>query len=304
MFAADPEGTRKKLVPVMVQRCEPDGLLSQVVQIRIHDLDEPAARQALVNGVKTGRAKPAASPGFPGQPKQPPGVVAPSTALVWRRQPSPASVAWRSDLENRIPNQSSGCEAVDLHLVPVADQGRLQVRDLTSLADTLPAHGRQHGSFTAVDALDVRHNGTEVVVTSRSRGTVAGLAVTRTGQRSAWAGLPRDILGAVLDEDNLTGQLATMLQTLVELPSPEPELVIPAVGIEPARMVSVGRVSDLPRSTASLGHGMPTHVRPPADDAVTVAASRRVWWPAVKQAGCSQQEQAVDGQRPAATEPR
>lgn len=194
--------------------------------------------------------------------------------LAWRRRTTPANVVWRSEPENRLPNQSSGYEAVELHLVPVGDDGRLQVRDLTSLAHALPAHGRQHGTFTAVDALDVRTGGTEVVVTSAGRGTVAGLAVTRSGQRSIWAGLPRDMLGAVLDEEDLAGQLANMLATLVELPIPAPELMVPAVGIEPARMVSAGKVSDLPRSSASLGHGMPAHIRPPADDAVTFAALR------------------------------
>jgi hypothetical protein len=31
VFAADPEGAGKTLVPVMVRHCQPDGLLSQVV---------------------------------------------------------------------------------------------------------------------------------------------------------------------------------------------------------------------------------------------------------------------------------
>jgi hypothetical protein len=31
VFAADPEGVAKRLVPVMVRRCEPDDLLGQVV---------------------------------------------------------------------------------------------------------------------------------------------------------------------------------------------------------------------------------------------------------------------------------
>lgn len=226
--------------------------------------------------MKAGRAKPVESPAFPGL------APSPGTAdtgrsdepLVWRRLTTPANVVWRSELENRQPNQSSGYEAVELHLVPVGDDGRLQVRDLTSLAQALPAHGRQHGTFTVVDALDVRTGGTEVVVTNAGHGTVAGLAVTRSGQRSKWTGLPRDMLGAVLDEEDLAGQLANMLATLVELPIPAPELMTPAVGIEPARMVSVGKMSDLPRSSASLGHGMPAHIRPPADDAVAFTALR------------------------------
>jgi len=66
VFAADPEGAQRRLVPVMVRFCEPDGLLGQVVQIRIHDLDDTAARQRLLDGVRTGRAKPLGPPAFPG----------------------------------------------------------------------------------------------------------------------------------------------------------------------------------------------------------------------------------------------
>lgn len=68
VLADDPEGKKKKktLVPVMVRRCEPTGLLSQMVQIRIHDLDDVTATEKLLDGVKAGRGKPAKPPAFPG----------------------------------------------------------------------------------------------------------------------------------------------------------------------------------------------------------------------------------------------
>jgi len=50
----------------MVRRCEPDGLLSQVVQIRIYDVDATTAQRMVLEGVKAGRAKPIDPPAFPG----------------------------------------------------------------------------------------------------------------------------------------------------------------------------------------------------------------------------------------------
>lgn len=53
---------------------------------------------------------------------------------------------------------------------------------------------------------------------------------------------------------------------LAKIDAPIPTRVIPLVGIEPAGMVSAGRVEDLPRTSAQLGHGMPQNIRPTADE--------------------------------------
>jgi hypothetical protein len=277
VFAADPEGAKRRLVPVMVRECRPDGLLSQVVQIRIHNLDMAAAKQKLLAGVKAGRAKPVGPPPYPGATAAPAtddGVLGQAPArLAWRRLPSPPVVAWRSDLDNRLPNQSA-YEAVEVHLVPVGDDARLQVGELNKLSAVLPGYGRQHGVFSTVEALDVRFDAVGVVVSSTERGKVAGLAVNRSGQRSTWSALPRDMLGAILDPLHLTDQLTEMLDVLAELPLPAPELIVPAAGIESARLLAEGKVAELPRSSAQLGHGMPENVRPTAEDAVVSTALR------------------------------
>jgi hypothetical protein len=149
---------------------------------------------------------------------------------------------------------------------------RLQVRELTGLKATLPDHGRRHGIFSPTEALDAQADSTKTVVLSRERGRVAGLAVTRSGQRSSWLGLPRDMLGAVLDESHLTEQLLGMLVVLTSLPLPASERVVPVIGIEPAAMIAIGSVAQMPRSSAQIGHGMPRSVRPAAGDAVATAA--------------------------------
>jgi len=268
VFAADPEGADQRLIPVMVKPCTPNGLLSQVVQIRIHGLDVSAAAQKLIDGVKTGRAKPTTPPAFPGSAATAHPTCG-GVAMAWRAV-APAEVTWRMDLDDRLPHQS-GDEALELHLVPTDDRARLQMRDIAELSMTLPGFGRQHGLFSAIEELDATSDTSRALVTTRARGRVAGIAVTRTGQRSIWTGLPRDSLGAILDETDLVQQLTTSLRILSELPIPDAGLMVPAVGIEPATMLSIGTVAALPRSTAQFGHAMSQSLRPAAEDALDLA---------------------------------
>lgn len=64
-FAQDPTGAKKTLLPVRVQECNLKGMLSQIVYIDLVDKPEDEARELLLAGLKIGRAKPAAAPGFP-----------------------------------------------------------------------------------------------------------------------------------------------------------------------------------------------------------------------------------------------
>ena len=66
-FAQDPQGHKQKLVPVRVRSCDPEGLLPAIVYIDLVDFDEAEAREKLLDGVRQGRAKPAARPAFPGK---------------------------------------------------------------------------------------------------------------------------------------------------------------------------------------------------------------------------------------------
>jgi hypothetical protein len=68
-FAKDPEGMKRSLVPVRIRECPTEGLLKTVVYIDLVGLDDVAARQALIDGVKATRAKPAEKPAFPGAPR-------------------------------------------------------------------------------------------------------------------------------------------------------------------------------------------------------------------------------------------
>ena len=47
-FAQDPEGMKRKLVPVVVKGCQPQGLLAPIVHISIVGLEQEAARAKLL----------------------------------------------------------------------------------------------------------------------------------------------------------------------------------------------------------------------------------------------------------------
>ncbi|MGE0679806.1 MAG: TIR domain-containing protein [Candidatus Binatia bacterium] len=66
-FAKDPQGKDRTLVPVRITPCELPGLLAPIIYVDLVGEDEQAALAALLDGVKTGRAKPQRSPVFPGQ---------------------------------------------------------------------------------------------------------------------------------------------------------------------------------------------------------------------------------------------
>jgi tetratricopeptide (TPR) repeat protein len=65
-FAQDPMGEKGMLLPVRVRECDLKGLLPQIIYIDLVGLDEVVAQDALLAGVRRGRAKPTAPPGFPG----------------------------------------------------------------------------------------------------------------------------------------------------------------------------------------------------------------------------------------------
>jgi hypothetical protein len=97
-FAQDSTGAKRRLIPVRVRECKPTGLLAPIVYIDLVGLDEPAAKAALLAGVKRGRAKPSTVPPFPGkgqgrQPKFPGPASTAETATKAARRPTTGSTA-------------------------------------------------------------------------------------------------------------------------------------------------------------------------------------------------------------------
>lgn len=281
VFAGDPEGAKNALVPIMVEECRPEGLLSQVVQIRIHGLDEAAARKLILEGVRRERNKPTTPPPFPGTstlsasgstlgvpfpvPAGPGGKVS-SERLRWQSPAPPITLSWRRDLGRTMPGQRSA-EAVEVHLGFAGDDARLQVTELSDLKEQLPDYGRRTGIFTRLEALESHADSTVAYTTSSGWHNEKGLAVTRSGQRSTWAPLPRGPIRALLDVEDLVGQVTAMLHALTALELPHGPLVVPAIGLDPATMISYGNVA-APGNTASFGHRQPDHLHVTPDEAI------------------------------------
>jgi hypothetical protein len=75
-WAADPAGAQRKLLAIRVAECERPGLLAGVVSIDLFGLAEATARarlRTMTASARTGRAKPAAAPGYQGRtvPREP-----------------------------------------------------------------------------------------------------------------------------------------------------------------------------------------------------------------------------------------
>jgi hypothetical protein len=94
-FAQDPTGEKGTLLPVRVRECDLKGLLPQIIYIDLVGLDETAAQDALLAGVRRERAKPTAPPGFPGViprsvPQRPrfPGALPPIWNISHLRNPN------------------------------------------------------------------------------------------------------------------------------------------------------------------------------------------------------------------------
>jgi len=96
-FQQDPRGEKGILVPIRIQECKPPGLLGPIAYIDLVGLDETAAHETLLDGVRQGRNKPPTAPLFPGSlsetqrtiPQQPrfPGAFPPIWNVPYARNP-------------------------------------------------------------------------------------------------------------------------------------------------------------------------------------------------------------------------
>lgn len=189
--------------------------------------------------------------------------------LAWRTLAGPLGAAWRSELIWGSGDFEP--PAVEVHLLPVGETPRLEVRRLGRLTEELAALGRQRGLFAAGE--DLRMDCSDQIAWAASadwkRGP-AGVAVQRTGARSAWIPLPRDMYGAILDPGDLAERIGGLLRLLTEISVTEPEHVALAIAVEPGTGLAEGKVGELPRAEADAGRPVP-HIRVRPDDELPFA---------------------------------
>ncbi|WP_250290957.1 toll/interleukin-1 receptor domain-containing protein [Frankia sp. CiP1_Cm_nod1] len=69
-WRGDPDGEKRRVLPVRVKHCAPDGLLGGIVYIDLVGLAKEEAEKILIDRVKAsldGRARPTSPPRFPGR---------------------------------------------------------------------------------------------------------------------------------------------------------------------------------------------------------------------------------------------
>jgi len=194
----------------------------------------------------------------PHRPSESRAAPAVSEALLWRRLSEALPAVWLPDV-GRVRIASSA--VLEVHVIPVDDGGRLEVRRLAILGDELADAGRMARLFAAGEDLTTSEPG----IVSSATGT--GLAVTLSGQRSAWIPLPRDLVGAVLDPDDLASRLTALLSVLARIATAGPPEVGFATGVTTSITLAEGRVADLPRVMKRSRTSM-SPIRVPAQDVV------------------------------------
>ena len=163
----------------------------------------------------------------------------------WRTLGGPLPAVWPGDLGVPRPRRVA---TVELCLVPVVPGPPLEMRRLAALPAELVALGRAANLFAPPEEVSETVAGRAAVAATAQ----AGFAVTRRDERCGWQPLPRDSLGSVLDEADLTSRLAALLTVLSTVGVPPPRQVAAAVRVTSSVMLAEGRVHDMPR-TATRG---------------------------------------------------
>ncbi|MEU5692879.1 SEFIR domain-containing protein [Actinosynnema sp. NPDC020468] len=183
---------------------------------------------------------------------------------------APPAVVWRSGLVgDRVD-----APTLEVHLTPV-DGHRIQARALPPLAAELAALGRAHRLFDVAErvAAEFSDEGAWAVGEDRSG---CGLAVLRSGQRTAWSRLPSSRFGALLIPDDLVERLTAAIRVLLTPDLPAPARLAPAVGVEPLGVIRIGRREDLTATTGPVHVCYRPHLRVPAEEAFTPEHLRQV----------------------------
>lgn len=243
-FANDPTGSRRTILPVLVEPTETQGLLNQIVHIDLTGLSRDEAAAKLIAGLEPGRSKPTAEPAFPGTPAGAPHAAAnrhaSSLGLDWKPAERPLTAVFRDEL---LPSgwPRSGPATLELSLVPAETQV-LRVAQLAQLAEELASAGRNAGLFSQAVAVDRAHTANVAFArTTRDRfSDESGILVTSTGQRTAWITLPHDNLGSVIDAQQAQHRIGSLVQLLAVVDAPLASRYGFTARITPLMMLSVG----------------------------------------------------------------
>ena len=193
---------------------------------------------------------------------------------------SPVAVRWLSDDRERRGGSWAERPVLEVHVVPPSHIARPS-RIMASLRDSTPRALRAHPLVGHTAALEVHDDpgGMTVAVQHPQVGAwrdllpsqLLGVRVDASGQTSAWASLPGDTLGAIIDPDRIPELIADLLRIIGSTRTIPPGQVAIAIGIDHATMLSIGSIAHGPRSSASMLTNE-ERIRVPPDELVSAAA--------------------------------
>lgn len=201
---------------------------------------------------------------------------------------TPVTVEWLTAPDQRDQFAGFGESAMEVYLTPVGiTLPRARLRDAGQIAPRLLRDGGRVGQNEAIDVTN-RSDGGAVARVVRARqvrsfnqdaigGTVGGVSVSRTGEVCAWASLPRDMFGAVVNAASLC-ELATPLVALAgrvlgEIAGDSSMPVVPSVAITGAGGVSIGdpRIVGT-RNSSQISMQGPSVITLPGDESAVLSA--------------------------------
>lgn len=205
-----------------------------------------------------------------------------ATSLTFSPLSGPVAVTWRSAFHEQIQHADLSSPVLEIHIVPVGVPAR-PTRVMRDLAQVVPVRLRESGLVDTSAPLSTSRPAEAVMVTTLppTRTTalntvqepqLLGIRLGTDGQASAWAALPRDGMGAILDETELPGQIAGLLRLIGQLRVVGSSNVAIACGVTPTMLLSVGRVALLPRHSATMLSMSDRPIRVEPDELVSSAA--------------------------------
>jgi len=153
-FASDPQSLERKLLPVRVKECQPEGMLRPLVYVDLVGLSPDDAKQALL-GALVQRAKPEQPPAFPGVEVPVPEVPVPEAPVASERaiaEPKafPSALSRVQKIKEKSLQQRLDSLAVDYEALAkqrdyttnLADRNALD-RQLAAIAEDLDKVGAE-----------------------------------------------------------------------------------------------------------------------------------------------------------------
>ncbi|MBD1270786.1 DUF4062 domain-containing protein [Aeromicrobium tamlense] len=192
-------------------------------------------------------------------------------------------VAWRSQ-QSSIPGiRDSHTPVLEVHVAPIEPTPLRPVAALGDLAVRLAGDARQQGFFGHGDPLDIDSDTNYAwavrVDDGQRRGggwnelrtdPYAGIYVSRPGAVTIFQALPRDTMGAMVDDNDLTQRFTVLLRHLVAYLPASANITI-AAAIDPADSVTLGDPTAVGhRNSGTMGaFGRGPIYAPPADQIAT-----------------------------------